>query len=217
MKKINSVIFDLDGTLIDSIEDIADCTNEMLRNNGLGIYGLDSYIQWIGNGARILIEKAVPDVKDDKTIDKLLEDYLEIYNEKYNIKTRIYPGMDKFLDKLVEKKIPISILTNKPHAQTIKIADYYLKNWPFKFIYGQRNGIPKKPNPTVALEIIDALKVKPSETLFVGDSSTDIKTSLAAGMQAIGVTWGYGSRESMIEAGATNLFDNAEKLFEIIK
>jgi phosphoglycolate phosphatase len=209
---IKSIIFDLDGTLIDSIQDIADCTNEMLQNNGWGTYPVETYIGWIGNGARILIEKAVPDVKDPAIIDKLLAEYISIYTEKYNIKTRIYPGMDKFLDILVDKNIPFSILTNKPHAETLKIAGFYLKKWPFRHIFGQREGIPRKPNPQEAIRIAEDLNTEPGNTLFVGDSATDIKTAVAAGMLSVGVTWGYGTIESMKSAGASQLVDTAEKL-----
>ncbi len=214
--EIKSVIFDLDGTLIDSIQDIADCTNEMLQNNGLGAYPVETYIGWIGNGARILIEKAVPDVKDPAIIDKLLADYISIYTQKYNIKTRLYPGVDKFLDILVEKNIPFSILTNKPHAETLKIAGFYLKKWPFRHIFGQREGIPKKPDPQVAIQIVKDLNTRPAETLFVGDSSTDIKTAVAAGMLPVGVTWGYGTIDSMKSAGASQLIDTAEKLIQLV-
>ncbi len=214
---IKSVIFDLDGTLIDSIQDIADCTNEMLAQNGFSIHPVENYIQWIGNGARLLIERAVPEVKDPVVIDKLLTDYLALYAEKYNIKTSIYPGMDSFLDTLVKNNISISILTNKPHAETLKIADFYLKKWPFQYIFGQRKDIPKKPDPKVALEIASEVGVKPSDILFVGDSSTDIKTAVAAGMQHVGVSWGYGTVESMKEAGATRIIDHVVELIELVK
>ena len=214
---IKSVIFDLDGTILNTIEDIADCTNETLVQNGFNTQPIENYIKWIGNGARLLIERAVPEVKDPKVIDKLLADYRALYTERFNIKTSIYVGMDKFLNELVNKNMPISILTNKPHAETLKIADFYLKKWPFKFIYGQREGIPKKPDPKVALEMAMALGNDPTKILFVGDSSTDIKTAINANMQHIGVSWGYGTVESMKEAGARKIIDQADELIELIK
>lgn len=214
---IKSVIFDLDGTLIDSIQDIADSTNQMLSKNGFETHPLESYMKWIGNGARILIEKAVPENTDSKTIDKLLAGYIDIYTINYNIKTKVYEGIDKFLDVLADQNISISILTNKPHAETLKIAGFYLSKWPFRFIYGQRNGTPKKPDPKVALEIAQELNLKPSEIVFIGDSSTDIKTAIAAGMTPIGVTWGYGTKDSMIEAGCKIFADNPSEFLRILK
>jgi phosphoglycolate phosphatase len=214
---IKSVIFDLDGTLIDSIQDIADCTNRMLKNNGFDTHPLESYVKWIGNGARILIEKAVPTDTESKIIDKLLSDYIELYTVNYNIKTCVYEGLEDVLNFLEKQKLSISIFTNKPHAETQKIAAFYLNKWDFKFIYGQRNNVPKKPDPKVALEIANELNIQPSEIVFIGDSSTDIKTAKAADMIPVGVTWGYGTKESMQDAGCKIFAHNPTELIEIVK
>jgi phosphoglycolate phosphatase len=214
--KFKSVIFDLDGTLIDSIQDIADSSNIMLKQNGFKTHPVESYISWIGNGARLLIERTIPEIKDPAKIDKLLNEYRSIYEENCLIKTKIYASMDRFLDSLTLLNIPISILTNKPHSETLKITDNLLKNWNFKFILGQREGYPKKPDPKVAIEIANELNIDPKEFLFIGDSSTDIRTALAAGMKPVGVNWGYGTNGSMKEAGGKIFYDNPEDLLQLL-
>lgn len=214
--EFKSVIFDLDGTLIDSIHDIADSNNKMLLQNGLNTHPLESYIKWIGNGARLLIERSVPEIKDPKVIEKLLEEYLLIYQNNCLIKTKLYAGMDIFLNGLTDRKIPISILTNKPHIETLRITNSLLNKWNFEFILGQREGYPKKPDPKIALEIADKLNIAPKDFLFIGDSSTDIRTAIAAGMKPIGVNWGYGTYESMKEAGGKTFHNNPQDLLELL-
>lgn len=213
--KIKSVIFDLDGTLIDSIEDIADCANKILSEHGHKAHPTEAYLQWIGNGARVLIEKAVPEVSDSNLIDKLLACYLACYTANYNIKTKVYQDMDGVLDFLSSWDIPFSILTNKPHIATLKTVEFYLKSWHFKNVYGQREHTPKKPDPTVALAIASDLKILPAEIAFIGDSSADIKTAIAAGMIPVGVTWGYGSKESMLDAGCKIFVSKPLELIEL--
>ena len=215
--KIKSVIFDLDGTLIDSIHDIADSCNVILEKHGFETHSVDLYIKWIGEGAKLLIERALPESTDKAVVEQLLEEYIPLYRENSTVKTVLFPGIDEVLDFMVDKGIVISILTNKPHVQTVKIVDYYLSKWPFNFVFGQRDNVPKKPDPGVALQIASRTKAKPNEVLFIGDSKTDIKTAIAANMHIVGVTWGYGTIESMKQAGCNEFVSTAEELLKYIK
>lgn len=215
--KPKAIIFDLDGTIIDSIDDLGDSMNAMLANNGYPTHSIENYITWVGNGARLLLQRALPDVKDEALQQKYLKEFLAVYATNYNVKTKIYEGVAEFLDFLVRQNIQITILTNKPHAETQKIANDYLTPWPFEMILGQREAFPKKPDPQVALKMASDLNLRPSEMLFIGDSATDIKTAVAAGMKPIGVNWGYGTKESMLEAGASIIIESPKELFDIVK
>lgn len=210
--KIKSVIFDLDGTLIDSIYDIADSFNALLKKHGLTTHSVEQYIKWVGEGAKLLVERALPENTDPAFVEQLFQEYIPYYRDHSTIKTRLFPGISEMLDSLVKNEIPISILTNKPHVQTVKIVDFYLSKWPFQFVFGQRENVPKKPAPDVALQIASRTKVKPEEVLFIGDSKTDIKTAKNANMQILGVSWGYGTIESMKEAGCEHIVNSADEI-----
>lgn len=210
--KIKSVIFDLDGTIIDSIQDIAESCNVVLEKHGYQTHPVASYIKWIGEGAKLLVERALPSDTDAAVVAQLLNEYIPYYKDHATIKTALFPGIDKLLDYLTEQNIPFSILTNKPQVQTVQVVDHYLSEWAFSFVFGQRDTMPKKPAPDVALQIASRSKVKPEEVLFVGDSKTDVKTAINANMQVVGVTWGYGTIASMKEAGCTQFADEADEI-----
>jgi phosphoglycolate phosphatase len=214
---IKAIIFDLDGTLIDSIPDIADAANQLMVNHKYPMHDTSSYVKWIGHGALKLLKHAVPENTDDAYLKKLLGEYLEIHTGNCTNKTSLYPGINKILDYLNEQNISISILTNKPHALTLKVFEHYLKNWKFDFVLGQMQGYPKKPDPARACEIADKLKCQTQEMMFIGDSDTDMKTGTAARMIPLGVKWGYGTESSILEAGAKYQMNNTKELLEFLK
>ena len=211
------IIFDLDGTLFNSIEDIADAVNSSLTDAGLDIYPVEKYISWIGNGAYKLVERALPEnLKSDEQIHLFLDKFLEAYDNNWNVKSNIYEGIHDVLDFLLQEEFSMSILSNKPHLLTQKIAGYYFKRWKFECVFGQRDGIPKKPDPQAALKIAGICGLNPKEFLYVGDSETDIKTALAAGMLPVGVTWGYGTKQAIADAGAIYIINRADELIELV-
>ncbi len=216
--QIKAVIFDLDGTLLDSIEDIADAGNTMLRINGYSGYPVSKYIEWIGEGARKLVARTIPDGTNEKKelLDKRLKQFRDIYEDKIAVKTRIYDGIPDLLDFLNKNNIPISILSNKPHYLTEKLHALLLKDHGIKIVFGQRDDVPRKPDPAAAIEIAAMIKTAPGNILFVGDSPVDLQTAKAAGMIPLGVTWGYNSESILKKAGYKHLVNKPTEIMEFI-
>lgn len=190
--KIEGIIFDLDGTLIHTIEDIAGAANMMFARHGLPEHDLDYYLKWIGNGAVKFIERAYGEPVSEKQLMAYVAEFKEVYAGNLHNKSRVYEGVPALLDNLVQKGLKISILSNKPHLLTRKVCEFYLSGWPFEPILGQRQEVRRKPDPAAAFEIATGWGIAPGNILFVGDSDNDILTAQAAGMVALGVSWGYG-------------------------
>lgn len=218
-KGIKAIVFDLDGTLLDSVHDIAIANNSVLERMGLPIHSVEKYIEFIGNGARRLVEMALPDKlqQSDEKIDEYLEYYKASYKDKIVNKSVLFDGIPELLSYLNKRDIPISINTNKPHDQTMLIAEKLLNNFQFEIILGQSNDIPRKPDPAGALYIAEKLKLKPEEVLFVGDSGVDANTAKNAGMQLVCVDWGYSPKQEMIDASCEHFVSTAEELKAYIK
>lgn len=190
--KIEGVIFDLDGTLIHTIEDIAGAANIMFARHGLPEHDLDYYLKWIGNGAIKFIERAHGEPVSEEQLMAYVAEFKEVYAENLHNKSRVYEGVPEMLEKLVQMGLKISILSNKPHLLTRKVIEFYLSHWPFDPVLGQRKEVRRKPDPAAAYEIAEGWGIPPGKILFVGDSDNDILTAQAAGMVPLGVSWGYG-------------------------
>jgi phosphoglycolate phosphatase len=216
---VKAIIFDLDGTLLHSIVDIADACNFVLKQNNLITHDTESYVSWIGNGAAKLVEKALPYAvkKDQEKLEYFVEEYKKYYRAHLMVNSHLYEGIDEVLTFLKQHKIPFAVNTNKPHSQTVPIVENYMKNFLPDLVYGQQDNIPKKPDPFAANLIAEKFEVGNSEVLFVGDSYVDIKTAIAAGMQTLGVTWGYGEIEPMKEAGCSDFTATTNELLEFVK
>ncbi len=199
--RIKGVIFDLDGTLVHTIEDIGDAANALLKLYGFPEHPISDYLKWIGNGAVKFIENALgPEIPADQ-LKAYVTEFKEIYGNNLHNKSRLYDDIPYLLDELIERGVKLAILSNKPHLLTEKITSYYLSHWKFDPVFGQREHIPRKPDPAAALEIAGMMKVEVDRMLFVGDSQGDLKTAMAAGMVPVGVTWGYGRLESTAQNG----------------
>ncbi len=198
-----AVIFDLDGTLLNSIDDIGNAANRVLENNGFPTHNMDTYCKFVGDGAINLIIRALPEEKrTDAIINSCYNSFLIDYNQNWNVKTTLYDGIPELLDALTTRKLKMAVLSNKPHKYTVKCMAGFLPDWDFDVILGQRDDVPRKPDPAGALEIAAELNIPPSEFLYLGDTEIDLKTSIDAGMFPVGVLWGFRSAEELKENGA---------------
>lgn len=190
--KVEGIIFDLDGTLVHTIEDIAGAANELFARHGLPEHDIEYYLNWIGNGAVKFIERAHGKPVSKEQLRAYVNEFKDIYAHNLHDKSRVYEGVPQLLDELVGRGIRISILSNKPHDLTREVAEYYLSDWPLVPVFGQREEVPRKPDPAGAIEIAEMMGLEPAEIMFVGDSDNDILTAQAAGMFPVAVSWGYG-------------------------
>lgn len=216
---IKAIIFDLDGTLFDSIEDITDANNTMLRDNGFPEHRVEEYIQWVGNGAMKLVKASFPESVDltEEDLKAHLANYEKIYAKNIDNKSKLYASIEEVLDYLTLQQIPFSINTNKPQLHTELIVEKYLAKWQFEMVIGQSSDYPKKPDPAGALAIANKLNLEPSNILFVGDSMVDIETARRAGMQTLGVSWGYGILNSGNSHGEFTIVDGSLQIIDFIK
>ena len=204
-----AIIFDLDGTLLNTLEDIGDSVNRMLTDNGFPGHSLDDYRGYIGNGLKKLVERSLPvEARSAEMIETSVRRAREIYWKNWNIKTRPYDGITDMLDHLKQKEIPMAVLSNKPHDFTVRYVDAYFGKWDFDVVMGQSDRFPVKPDPASALDVARQIGLPPSAFLFIGDSAVDIQTAEAAGMHSVGVTWGFREAKELEEAGCRTLVDH---------
>ncbi len=195
------IIFDLDGTLLDTLEDIAISTNYVLKIFGKEPIPVEKYKYLVGEGAPKLIRDVLPDVSKDE-MQRAFELYEKHYATQYDKNTKLYGGISKLLTFLQKKGLKMSILSNKPNSFTKLCAVKYLRDWKFEAVYGIRDGIPRKPDAAGAFEILKELKLEPNECLFMGDTKIDMITAKNADIDSIGVLWGFRDRAELEKNGA---------------
>lgn len=211
MRKPETVAFDLDGTLVDTLADLAHATEEVLRRAGLGhmdgspLHSLEEYRRYVGNGARCLIERAVGEPADPAFIDRLLKDFVRIYDRDCLIRSQLYPDIPEMIAALQERKIRLLVVTNKPEEQALKILRHFFPQHSFDGVCGGRTGRPPKPDPSALLATLNAAGAKPETALFVGDSDVDVMTAHHAGLPCAGAVWGFRGKEELTRAGADAL------------
>ncbi len=206
-----AVIFDLDGTLLDSLNDILFVLNGTLAHFNLPQITRKQAQSYIGNGARELVRLAIGK-ENLHRLDEILGYYKVIYAQSDNELSRIFDGEDEALCALKSAGVKLAILTNKPHAAAMRAEEIFFKKYAFDCILGQTDGVPLKPDPQAVYGILEKLGVKKDECLFVGDGEADVETASNAGLDCISVLWGYRSRQQLEEAGATRFAENFEKL-----
>ena len=218
MANIKSVIFDLDGTLLDTIEDLGDSVNEVLAAREYPTHSYEEYCFFIGDGMENLIKRSLPNecLTDEGLIEEVLIDYREAYTRNWNKKSRPYEGIMECLDSLRSRNIVSAVLSNKPHHFTEMCVAELIGNQHFDIVLGQREGVRKKPSPDAAFEICNTIEVDPKDVVFVGDTNVDIVTGIAAGMKTIGVLWGFREESELREAGAQYIVDKPNQILEII-
>jgi phosphoglycolate phosphatase len=216
MKK-KAVIFDLDGTLLDTLADIADAVNRVLAANGYPKHPGQDYRWFVGDGSAMLIKRALPpDCRDAENVQTCLERFIADYTQHWRRKTAPYPGIMELLETLQTKRLKLAVVTNKPHRFAEKMIAHYFPKMSFDPIFGQREDIPKKPDPTQALAAAQQMQVAPQDCLFVGDSAVDIETALRAGMPSIGASWGFRPRSELIDAGADHIIDHPVEVLSLL-
>ncbi len=197
---IKLAIFDMDGTICDTIEDLAASCNYALKTMGFSTHPLEAYNIFVGNGVKKLIERAVPKDTEEKYILKTLNIFLDYYSEHYTVFTKPYDGMYEALNTLKQKGITLAVLTNKAHPMALKVADVLFKDI-FARVEGQSEK-PLKPDPTVVFEIMESFGATKEETVFIGDSDVDIITAKNAEIMSIGASWGFRGEEELKKSGA---------------
>jgi len=214
--QIEGIIFDLDGTLVHTIEDIAGAANALFARHGLPGHDIEYYLNWIGSGAVKFIERAHGRPVGKEQLMNYVAEFKEIYADNLHDKSRVYDGIPEVLDALVGRGIKISVLSNKPHLLTREVCAFYLSDWPFDPVLGQREEVPRKPDPAAAFEIAEHMGADPGKILFVGDSDNDILTAQAAGMIPLGVSWGYGRLVQNPLDGMGRLADTPSEILNLI-
>ncbi len=214
MKK--AIIFDLDGTLLNTIVDLSETVNIVLEKHNFPLHSIDEYKYFLGKGIEVLCRKAFPDKISEDEFQQCLKEVEDVYKVRQTLKTRPFDGISEMLEKLNDLGIKISILSNKPHEFTGDTVEHYFPNINFEVIYGARDGFERKPSADSPLEIAGIMNLKPEEIYFVGDSETDIKTGINANMQSIGVEWGYRKLSELEEAGASYIISKPSDIFKYL-
>lgn len=213
-----AILFDLDGTLLNTLADIGDAVNRVLTRESLPAHSLPAYRHFIGDGVVMLMTRALPENKqNDETIGNLVEAFRKDYGKNWNVKTKPFEGVPGMLDALSRRRIRMAVLSNKPHAMTRRCIEELLPEWTFDVVLGQRENVPRKPDPSGALEVADHLNLLPKQILYLGDSAVDMLTARAAGMFAIGALWGYRSMDELKGAGAQALIDRPEDVLSFLE
>jgi phosphoglycolate phosphatase len=216
--KIKAAVFDLDGTLLDSLNDIADSMNAALRRKGLPEHPVIDYKYHVGDGMAILARRVLPaDQQNDASVAELVGLMREEYGARWADQTRPYDGIPELLDELVRRNIKLAVVSNKPHDFSQQITLKLLPHWTFNPTIGSRHGIANKPDPAGAIEAAALLKLEPSECVFIGDTYADMRTAVGAGMLPVGVLWGFREAQELLDSGAKFLIKHPMELLGILE
>ena len=213
---IKSIIFDLDGTLLNTLEDLANACNYALTTLGYKTHEVEKYKTFVGNGRYKLVERMLPeDRRDMENIEKALK-LFDTYYEKHMIDmTKPYDGIMEMLDSLINRGINIAVVSNKPHEFTTEVVKNYFGDR-FKVVYGHKKNTKEKPDPWAVLEVIEEFNVNKDECLYIGDSEIDINTAKNAGVKSVGVEWGFRGKGELEAAGANYIVNKPEQILEIL-
>lgn len=209
------ILFDLDGTLLDTLQDLADSANQALTQNGLPSHPRDAYRYFVGDGVYNLIRRALGEHQEH--FDQVMADYRTIYARDREKNTRPYPGIPEMLEALNQKGIKVCVFSNKPDSDTQAVIRHYFPQYPFEIIRGSLPGVGVKPDPAGANAIVEALGIPKDELLYAGDTSTDMDCARNAGIASIGVTWGFRPREELEAHQARWVVDDPSQILQIVE
>ncbi len=213
MTVIKAVIFDLDGTLLNTLDDLADSMNRVLERMGLPVHPKESYKYFVGDGIDKMACRVLPaQVRNAEKVAECAAAMKEEYSSHWQDQTHVYKGIEAMLSGLREHHIKMNILSNKPDYFTQLTVSHYFPRWNFSRVIGVRQDIPKKPDLTGTYQIMEQLELEPCNFLFLGDTSTDMLTAKKAGIFAVGALWGFRTREELINSGAQALIENPQEL-----
>jgi phosphoglycolate phosphatase len=216
MPALKAFIFDLDGTLIDSLADIAESINRMLDARGYPRCEQEVFKQMVGDGMEKLVERALPEgVRSEELIKICVEEYRAHYDMLWNAQTQPYPGIGEMLTEMKARGLKLGVISNKAHRFTVPMTEHFFGKTCFDHILGQRTEVPRKPEPDGAHEMAAVLGLKTEEMAYVGDSGIDMQFAKNSGMRAVGVRWGFRSEAELIECGADLVISSAAELFNL--
>ena len=214
---IRAFIFDLDGTLTDTLESLTYSVNETMKEIGLPGITSGQCREFVGNGAKVLIEKTLKASGDEELarFDEAFAAYQRIFDKCCTYRVKPYPGIPEMLIEMKERGLRLGVLSNKPDRQAVHVVEEIFGKGVFDHIQGQKDDVPRKPDPTAVLSIAGKFGASPSETLYIGDSEVDIVTGKAAHMDTVAVSWGFRSRNELEAAGAERIADTADEILRI--
>lgn len=217
--KYQCLIFDLDGTLVNSIHALTYCTNQSLARFGLGPVTEEQMMTIVGDGYKMQMRRSLLASGDNELThyEEILPVYLEVFSKNCNYRMHAYEGIPELLSWAKERGLRLAVVSNKPHAQAVETVEYVFGKGYFDEIIGEREGIPKKPDPTGALTAAGTLGAEPSQCLYFGDTNTDMKTGKNAGMTTVGVLWGFRSREELASLGPDYLIEKPQEIIGMIE
>jgi len=210
-----AIVFDLDGTLLNTLDDIADSANCALEANGFPSHPTEAFRHYVGEGVKNLFKRALPKSESSEAaIAACVESFQVLYSDRWHVQTKPYPGVPELLDELSEIGLPITVLSNKPDDFTKQCVNRFFPEWRFSMVLGHRENRPLKPHPAGARHIAATLGVAGKDILFLGDSGVDMRTALASGMIPIGASWGFRSTKELLENGARAVISHPLELLQ---
>lgn len=209
----DGIIFDLDGTLLDTLDDIGDTANAVLAKRKCALHDRGTYRRFIGDGVSKLMERALPEGdRSPESVAIAAEEFAREYDLRWHNKSQPYGGIGELLRDVLARRIKLAVLSNKPQRFTEVCVRRWFGDVPFDPVFGQREGVARKPDPAGVFEILKSWRLSPEQVWYVGDSSVDMETATRAGVTAIGVTWGFRDREELVRLGATRVIDRPSEL-----
>lgn len=216
-RRFDAVLFDLDGTLLDTLEDLCDSMNAVLAARGHPTHPLEAYRYFVGDGIAKLVWRTLPEeARDEETVAEAVEEMRTAYRERWNVKSRPYEGVPELLATLRRAELRLVVLSNKPDAFTRLCVEELLDPREFEIVRGALDGVPCKPDPAGAIAIAEELGVAPERFLYLGDTNTDMKTARGAGMYPVGAAWGFRPVEELVESGAEVVIERPSDLVEVL-
>ena len=210
-------IFDLDGTLLNTVEGLGYAANHALQAHGYPTHSIASYPFFVGNGVRRLIERVLPeDARTEATIDRLLLTFKEYYNDHNTDYTKPYEGIPELLSLLSSRGVAIAVASNKYQAATEKLISHFFPTLSFIAVEGQKEGVPVKPDPSIVCEILAKAKTPKADTIYIGDSGVDMETARRACLDSVGVTWGFRPEKELVENHADTIVNSPGDIAKLI-